>query len=62
MNAVNPGTIATQIAQDVVGGSEQGFAELEKGVPIGRAGRPEEIAAAVCGCAAPPRAMPSARH
>lgn len=47
VNAVNPGTIDTQIARDVVGGSEQAFAELEKGAPIGRAGRPEEIAAAV---------------
>lgn len=46
VNAVNPGTIDTQIARDVVGGSEQAFAELEKGAPIGRAGRPEEIAAA----------------
>lgn len=47
VNAVNPGTIDTQIARDVVGGNEQAFAELEKGAPIGRAGRPEEIAAAV---------------
>jgi NAD(P)-dependent dehydrogenase (short-subunit alcohol dehydrogenase family) len=47
VNAVNPGTIDTQIARDVVGGSEQAFAELEKGAPIGRAGRPEEIASAV---------------
>jgi len=47
VNAVNPGTIDTQIARDVVGGDAQAFAELEKGSPIGRAGRPEEIAAAV---------------
>lgn len=47
VNAVNPGTIDTQIARDVVGGSEEAFAEREKGAPIGRAGRPEEIAAAV---------------
>lgn len=47
VNAVNPGTIDTQIARDVVGGSEEAFAELEKGAPIGRAGRPEEIASAV---------------
>lgn len=47
VNAVNPGTIDTQIARDVVGGDEQAFAELEKGAPIGRAGRPEEIASAV---------------
>jgi NAD(P)-dependent dehydrogenase (short-subunit alcohol dehydrogenase family) len=47
VNAVNPGTIDTQIARDVVGGNERAFAELEKGAPIGRAGRPEEIASAV---------------
>ncbi len=47
VNAVNPGLIDTQIARDVVGGDEQKYLELEKQVPIGRAGRPEEIAAAV---------------
>ncbi|HEX5845373.1 MAG: glucose 1-dehydrogenase [Aeromicrobium sp.] len=47
VNAVNPGLIDTQIARDVVDGNEQAYAELEKNVPIGRAGRPEEIASAV---------------
>lgn len=47
VNAVNPGLIDTQIARDVVGGDEQKYREIEKQVPIGRAGRPEEIAAAV---------------
>ncbi|HXG68298.1 MAG TPA: SDR family oxidoreductase [Blastocatellia bacterium] len=47
VNAVNPGLIDTQIARDVVAGDERAYAELEKGVPIGRAGRPEEIASAV---------------
>lgn len=47
VNAVNPGLIDTQIARDVVGGDEQKYLEIEKQVPIGRAGRPEEIAAAV---------------
>ncbi|MDP9412144.1 MAG: SDR family oxidoreductase [Actinomycetota bacterium] len=47
VNAVNPGLIDTQIARDVVNGDERAYAELEKRVPIGRAGRPEEIAAAV---------------
>ncbi len=47
VNAVNPGLIDTQIARDVVNGDEQAYRELEKGVPIRRAGRPEEIAAAV---------------
>lgn len=47
VNAVNPGLIDTQIARDVVAGDEQKYAQLEKGVPMGRAGRPEEIASAV---------------
>jgi len=47
VNAVNPGLIDTQIARDVVAGDEQAYAELEKQVPIGRAGRPEEIASVV---------------
>jgi NAD(P)-dependent dehydrogenase (short-subunit alcohol dehydrogenase family) len=47
VNAVNPGLIDTQIARDVVSGNEQAYAEIAKHVPIGRAGRPEEIASAV---------------
>ncbi len=47
VNAVNPGLIDTQIARDVVAGNEQAYAEIAKHVPIGRAGRPEEIAWAV---------------
>ena len=47
MNAVNPGLIDTQIARDVVAGDTRAYAEMEKNTPIGRAGRPEEIASAV---------------
>jgi len=47
VNAVNPGLIDTQIARDVVSGSEQAYGDLATNVPIGRAGRPEEIASAV---------------
>jgi NAD(P)-dependent dehydrogenase (short-subunit alcohol dehydrogenase family) len=47
VNAVNPGLIDTQIARDVVSGDEASYAEIAKNVPIGRAGRPEEIASAV---------------
>jgi len=47
VNAVNPGLIDTQIGRDVFKGDEQIYAETAKHVPIGRAGRPEEIAAAV---------------
>jgi NAD(P)-dependent dehydrogenase (short-subunit alcohol dehydrogenase family) len=47
VNAVNPGLIDTQIARDVVDRDEQAYAEMAKQVPIGRAGRPEEIASVV---------------
>jgi NAD(P)-dependent dehydrogenase (short-subunit alcohol dehydrogenase family) len=47
VNAVNPGLIDTQIARDVVAGDERAYAGIAERVPIGRAGRPEEIAAAV---------------
>jgi len=47
VNAVNPGLIDTQIARDVVNGDEGAYAEIAEKVPIGRAGRPEEIAAVV---------------
>src|SRR3954470_8181196 len=47
VNAVNPGLIDTQIARDVVKGDEQAYAEMVKHVPMGRAGRPEEIASTV---------------
>jgi NAD(P)-dependent dehydrogenase (short-subunit alcohol dehydrogenase family) len=47
VNAINPGTIDTQIARNVVSGDEHAFDALAKQAPIGRAGRPEEIASAV---------------
>jgi len=47
INAVNPGLIDTQVAGDVVSGSEDAYNDIAEQVPIGRAGRPEEIAAAV---------------
>jgi NAD(P)-dependent dehydrogenase (short-subunit alcohol dehydrogenase family) len=47
VNAINPGLIDTQIARDVVAGDEKAYTELAKHVPIGRAGRPEEIASVV---------------
>ena len=45
VTAVNPGLIDTQIARDVVSGNEQAYAA--NNVPIGRAGRPQEIASVV---------------
>jgi NAD(P)-dependent dehydrogenase (short-subunit alcohol dehydrogenase family) len=47
VNAINPGLIDTQIARDVVAGDEKAHAQTESGAPMGRAGRPEEIASAV---------------
>lgn len=47
VNAINPGLIDTQVARDVVSGDEQAYGDIAKSVPIGRAGRPEEIASAV---------------
>jgi len=47
VNAVNPGLIDTPVARDVVDGDERACADIAKNVPIGRAGRPEEIASSV---------------
>jgi NAD(P)-dependent dehydrogenase (short-subunit alcohol dehydrogenase family) len=47
VNAVNPGLIDTQIGHDVFKGDERVYAQAAKGVPMGRAGRPEEIASVV---------------
>ncbi|MBL6080089.1 glucose 1-dehydrogenase [Belnapia sp. T18] len=47
VNAVNPGLIDTQVVREAVAGDEQAYASIAKNVPIGRANRPEEIAAAV---------------
>ncbi len=47
VNAVNPGLIDTQVGRDVFKGDEQVYAGAAKSVPIGRAGKPEEIASAV---------------
>ena len=47
VNAVNPGLIDTPVARDVVNGDEQAYTDIAMRVPIGRAGRPEEIASAV---------------
>jgi len=44
VNAVSPGFVATQLVSDM---SEAERARIQKDVPLGRFGRPEEIAAAV---------------
>jgi NAD(P)-dependent dehydrogenase (short-subunit alcohol dehydrogenase family) len=53
VNAVNPGLIDTQVGRDVFRGDEKVYEETAKRVPIGRAGRPEEIAAAVLWLSSP---------
>jgi NAD(P)-dependent dehydrogenase (short-subunit alcohol dehydrogenase family) len=47
VNAVCPGAVDTQIAWDVVGGNKEAFAAMGKQIPLGRIGRPEEIASVV---------------
>ena len=47
VNAVCPGTIDTQIARDVVAGDEGAYEAMAQRIPLGRIGRPDEIASAV---------------
>lgn len=47
VNAVNPGLIDTQVGRDVFKGDDKVYADAANSVPMGRAGKPEEIAAAV---------------
>ena len=47
VNAVNPGLIDTQIGHDVFSGDERLYSEAANSVPMGRAGKPEEIASVV---------------
>lgn len=47
VNAVNPGLIDTKIGRDVVEGDEEAYRQMQSHIPMGRAGRPEEIASAV---------------
>src|SRR4029078_11664806 len=61
VNAVCPGAIDTQIARDVVGGNAEAYEAMAKGIPLGRIGRPEEIASALLWLFSP-GARPGLRH
>ena len=50
-NCVSPGFIDTELTRDVLG--EAGIAEVVAGVPAGRLGKPEEVAALVAWLAGP---------
>ncbi|MBP2367256.1 glucose 1-dehydrogenase [Pseudonocardia parietis] len=47
INAICPGIIDTEMMGRVTGGTDEGYASVVAQEPIGRMGRPEEIAAAV---------------
>ena len=47
INAVNPGTIDTPMALQVVSGDKKAYDEMIGKIPMGRAGKPEEIASVV---------------
>ncbi|MEZ2391797.1 SDR family NAD(P)-dependent oxidoreductase [bacterium RCC_150] len=53
VNAVAPGPVDTELAHVVTGGSQEDIAAMEMQQPIGRLGRPEEIASAVLWLASP---------
>jgi NAD(P)-dependent dehydrogenase (short-subunit alcohol dehydrogenase family) len=53
INAVAPGPVDTELAHVVTGGSQDGIAAMEATQPIGRLGKPEEIASAVLWLASP---------
>tara|TARA_R110001599_G_scaffold346479_1_gene571854 strand:- start:9865 stop:10674 length:810 start_codon:yes stop_codon:yes gene_type:complete len=44
VNAVAPGFVDTQMSRDLVNGGKANVSALTKGTPMGRLGRPEEIA------------------
>jgi NAD(P)-dependent dehydrogenase (short-subunit alcohol dehydrogenase family) len=47
INAICPGIVDTEMMGRVTGGTDEGYAQVIAQEPIGRMGRPEEIAAAV---------------
>lgn len=53
VNALNTGTIDTKIAQAVVEGDDEAYRKMVAKIPIGRIGKPEEVAAAALWLSSP---------
>jgi NAD(P)-dependent dehydrogenase (short-subunit alcohol dehydrogenase family) len=47
VNVVSPGYVATPMMERITGGTDEGLRKVESEEPVGRPGRPEELAATV---------------